>query len=130
MKKGYLIAVVLAAGFFVLGVTAFKKTLTPYVSFDVAEKTAGSVQVMGKLEKGSERYDEAREQMSFNLMDDHGRTMPVLYKGVRPANFEDAISIVAIGSYEQGAIHAQKLLVKCPSKYQGQEVTREYGTRG
>ena len=46
------------------------------------------------------------------------------YHGVKPANFEDAISIVAIGHYESGRDEfvANKLLVKCPSKYQGAEV--------
>jgi cytochrome c-type biogenesis protein CcmE len=48
----------------------------------------------------------------------------VRYHGLRPANFEDAISIVAIGSWDAGAqeFRAEKLLVKCPSKYQGAEV--------
>ena len=45
------------------------------------------------------------------------------YKGVKPGNFEDAISIVAIGHFDEGAkqFEADKLLVKCPSKYQGAE---------
>jgi cytochrome c-type biogenesis protein CcmE len=52
----------------------------------------------------------------------------VRYHGLRPANFEDAISIVAIGSWDAGAneFAARKLLVKCPSKYQGSEV-KTYG---
>ena len=67
MKKGYIVAAVLAVGFLVLGVTAFRTTLTPYVSFDVAKKTAGSVQVMGSLEKGSERYDASRQELAFSM---------------------------------------------------------------
>jgi cytochrome c-type biogenesis protein CcmE len=129
MKKGYIVAAVLAVGFLVLGVTAFRTTLTPYVSFDVAKKTAGSVQVMGSLEKGSEHYDPASQQLAFAIVDDHGRTLPVVYRGIKPANFKDALSIVAIGRYESGALHAEKLLVKCPSKYQGQEIERQYGVK-
>jgi cytochrome c-type biogenesis protein CcmE len=129
MKKGYIIAAVLALGFLVLGVTAFKTTLTPYVSFDVAKKTAGSVQVMGSLEKGSERYDADKQELAFSIVDDHQRVMPVLYRGIKPANFRDALSIVAIGRYESGSLHAEKLLVKCPSKYQGQETERQYGVK-
>ena len=45
--------------------------------------------------------------------------MPVMYEGVKPGNFEEATEIVAIGSYRDGAFHAEQLLVKCPSKYQG-----------
>jgi cytochrome c-type biogenesis protein CcmE len=129
MKKGYIVAAVLALGFLVLGVTAFKTTLTPYVSFDVAKKTAGSVQVMGSLEKGSERYDAATQELAFSIVDDHQRVMPVIYRGIKPANFRDALSIVAIGRYESGSLHAEKLLVKCPSKYQGQETERQYGVK-
>ena len=49
------------------------------------------------------------------------------YEGLKPANFEEAISIVAIGRYDPdtGELAANKLLVKCPSKYQGAEV-KEY----
>lgn len=129
MKKGYLVAAVLAGAFLVLGVTSFKKTLTPYVSFDVAQKTRGSVQVMGSLEKGSESYDADKQQLSFSILDEHGRNLPVVYRGIKPANFRDALSIVAIGRYESGALHAEKLLVKCPSKYQGQETERQYGVK-
>jgi|SRR5450830_1773492 cytochrome c-type biogenesis protein CcmE len=129
MKKGYIVAAVLAGAFLVLGVTSFRQTLTPYVSFDVAKKTRGSVQVMGSLEKGSERYDASRQELSFSILDEHGRNLPVLYRGIKPANFRDALSIVAIGRYEAGALHAEKLLVKCPSKYQGQETERQYGVK-
>jgi cytochrome c-type biogenesis protein CcmE len=129
MKKGYIVAAVLAVGFLVLGVTAFRSTLTPYVTFDVAMKTAGSVQVMGSLEKGSEKYDANAQELAFSIIDDHGRTLPVVYRGIKPANFRDALSIVAIGRYRSGALHAEKLLVKCPSKYQGQETERQYGVK-
>jgi cytochrome c-type biogenesis protein CcmE len=129
MKKGYVVAAVLAVGFLVLGVTAFRTTLTPYVTFDVAMKTAGSVQVMGSLEKGSEKYDADTQTLDFSIMDEHGRTLPVVYRGIKPANFRDALSIVAIGRWQSGALHAEKLLVKCPSKYQGQEVERQYGVK-
>ena len=129
MKKGYVVAAGLAVGFLVLGVTAFRTTLTPYVSFDVARKTAGSVQVMGTLEKGSERYDASKQELAFSIVDDHQRVLPVVYRGIKPANFRDALSIVAIGRYESGALRAEKLLVKCPSKYQGQETERQYGVK-
>ena len=126
MKKGYWIAAALAAGFGVLGITAFTKTLTPYLTFDEARAARGTVQVMGGLDKASDRYDRESQRLYFDLVDDRGRRMPVIYSGVRPANFGDAISIVAIGRYRDGHIEAEKLLVKCPSKYQGAEVERAY----
>lgn len=128
MKKGYWIAGGLAVVFVLLGVTAFTKTLTPYLSFDEARKARGTVQVMGGLDKTSDRYDTTTQRLFFDLVDDRGTRMPVTYGGVRPANFKDAISIVAIGPYRDGRIQAEKLLVKCPSKYQGAEVERAYGS--
>jgi cytochrome c-type biogenesis protein CcmE len=126
MNRGYWIAAALAAAFVVLGVTAFQKTLTPYVSFDEARKARGVVQVMGSLDKESDRYDTGREELSFDIVDKAGAKLPVVYRGIKPANFKDAISIVAIGRYREGRIDAERLLVKCPSKYQGAEVEKSY----
>jgi cytochrome c-type biogenesis protein CcmE len=126
MKKGYWIAAALTLAFVGFGLSAFQKTLTPYLSFDEARKSKGVVQVMGGLDKQSDRYDTAREELFFELIDPAGRRMPVVYKGIRPGNFKDAISIVAIGRFREGRIEAEKLLVKCPSKYQGAEVEKAY----
>jgi cytochrome c-type biogenesis protein CcmE len=115
-------AAALALGFVGLGVTAFQKTLTPYVSFEEARHARRAVQVMGALDKQSDRYDTDKQELSFELVDDKGGRIPVVYRGVKPGNFKDAISIVAIGPYRSGRIEAEKLLVKCPSKYQGAEV--------
>lgn len=126
MKKGYWIAAALALAFLGFGLTAFQKTLTPYLSFSEARSSQGVVQVMGGLDKQSDRYDTEKGELSFDLIDPAGGRMPVSYKGTKPANFKDAISIVAIGRYHEGRIEAEKLLVKCPSKYQGSEVEKVY----
>jgi len=128
MKKGYWVAAAFTLVFIALGVTAFQKTLTPYLSFDEARKARGAVQVMGSLDKTSDRYDTARQELRFDLLDSDGRRMPVSYRGIKPGNFKDAISIVAIGPYRNGRIEAEKLLVKCPSKYQGAEVEKSYAS--
>ena len=129
MKKGYWVAAALTLAFLGFGLTAFQKTLTPYLSFDEARKSRGVVQVMGGLDKESDRYDTSRQELSFDLVDPaSGGRMPVTYKGTKPANFKDAISIVAIGRFQEGRIEAEKLLVKCPSKYQGAEVEKSYAS--
>jgi len=51
--------------------------------------------------------------------------MRVAYKGLKPGNFHDATQVVAIGRFHRGTLEAEKLLVKCPSKYQGVE-EKEY----
>jgi cytochrome c-type biogenesis protein CcmE len=130
MKKAYWAGAALIAAFLVLGLTTFSSSMTPYVSFDEAQKSPRTVQVMGGLEKGSSRYDTTSKTLFFNLVDlESKRVLPVAYRDVKPANFEDAVSIVAIGKYGNGGFQAEKLLVKCPSKYQGQETEKHYGAK-
>jgi cytochrome c-type biogenesis protein CcmE len=128
MKRAYWAGAVILVGFLALGLTTFTKSMTPYVSFDEAQKAGRTVQVMGALEKGSSKYDTATQTLRFTLVDQTTKTkLPVIYSDVKPANFEEAVSIVAIGQVQSGTFHAEKLLVKCPSKYQGEEVEKAYG---
>lgn len=130
MKKAYWAGAALILAFLVLGLTTFSKSMTPYVSFDEAQRSPRVVQVMGGLEKGSSRYDTASQTLFFNLVDPESkRVLQVAYRDVKPANFEEAVSIVAIGRYQADSFHAEKLLVKCPSKYQGQETEKHYGAK-
>lgn len=130
MKKKtlYLIGTLLILTFAGYTLASFTSDLTPYVSFADARLAERVVQVAGGLEANSSRYDAATQSLHFTLVDDEsGETMPVRYQGIKPGNFEDAVSIVAIGRFssEAGELHADKLLVKCPSKYQGSEVDGE-----
>ncbi len=131
-RKGYyILGGVLLLAFAGFSLASFKQTLTPYVTFAEARTLGRTVQVAGGLEKGSTAYDTQSGTLSFNLQDKaSGDKLRIAYKGLRPANFEDAISIVAIGRFDSTAhvMHAEKLLVKCPSKYQGAEVTKTYGS--
>jgi len=115
----YAVGGVLIVGFLAFGATSFKNNLTPYVSIEEAMKRPAKVQVKGSLVPDSSEYVEASEQLRFGLEDTNGNIMPVLYRGTKPGNFEEAIEIVAVGTYKEGAFHADQLLVKCPSKYQG-----------
>ncbi len=112
-------------GFVAFGAGAFKSNLTPYVSFQQARATKDAVQVAGKLVPGSDVFEEASSRLLFTLTDDKGDTMRVAYKGIKPGNFREAKQVVAIGRYRHGTLEAEKLLVKCPSKYQGVE-EKEY----
>ena len=130
MKKAYWLGAAVLLGFLVLGLSTFSKSMTPYVSFSEAKNSKRTVQVMGALEKGTSRYDIATKTLHFNLVDPQTKEVfPVTYTDVKPANFEDAVSIVAIGKYGDGGFRAEKLLVKCPSKYQGEEVEKQYGNK-
>lgn len=130
MKRAYWAGAVLILGFLALGLTTFTKSMTPYVSFAEAKSSRRTVQVMGALEKGSTKYDMEKRVLYFTLVDPETKeAIPVAYTDVKPANFEDAVSIVAIGRYENEKFSAEKLLVKCPSKYQGEEMEKQYGKK-
>jgi cytochrome c-type biogenesis protein CcmE len=100
------------------GVTAFQGSLTPYRSFREA-RAGGYVQVNGTLADPASTSTE-QGVLRFQLRDTAGEVLPVTYPGVKPANFEQATSVVAIGQYKNGVFEADQLLVKCPSKYQAE----------
>ncbi len=135
-KASYTVGALLLLAFGGFALSAFQESLTPYVSYEDARSSGRTVQVAGGLETNSSGYDDSTQSLFFTLVDEENQsTMPVRYTGVKPANFEDAVSIVAIGSYDGAGevFQADKLLVKCPSKYQGLESskgdyeTKEYG---
>ena len=104
--------------------TSFQQSLTPYVNFAQARETERTVQVAGALVQGSSSYDTVATALLFTLKDTEKHDqIDVAYYGIKPANFEDAISIVAIGHWDENhkRLEADRLLVKCPSKYQGVE---------
>lgn len=103
-----------------IGVTSFKKTVTPYISFAEARRASGLVQVNGVLADKRYVLQPNEQYLSFRLRDSNGQVLPVEYRGVVPGNFDQATSIVAIGRYRQDRFVAEQLLVKCPSKYQAE----------
>jgi cytochrome c-type biogenesis protein CcmE len=124
----YAVSLALIVGLVWFGVTSFNKSLTPYRSFADARKDGGYVQVNGTLaDRGAVVTDAAQGLLLFQLKDSRGEVMEVVYKGVKPANFEQATSVVALGAYEHGRFQADKLLVKCPSKYQAEGAKKTGG---
>ena len=130
-RATYLLGGLLLLAFGGFALASFRSSLTQYVSYGEARTTARTVQVAGGLDKGSTSYDNAAGNLLFTLAEPAtGETLRVRYSGIKPANFEDAVSIVAIGRFDAAGevFAADKLLVKCPSKYQGAEVEqRTYG---
>jgi cytochrome c-type biogenesis protein CcmE len=118
MNFKILLAVILLAVAATVGVSSFKKTMTPYIGFAEARSASGLVQVNGKLADKDYVLKPQEQFLRFNLKDEHGEVMPVEYRGVIPGNFDQAVSVVAIGRYAGDHFEAEQLLVKCPSKYQ------------
>jgi len=113
-----ILAVVLLAAAVVVGVTSFRKSVTPYISFTEARRASGLVQVNGVLADKNYVMKRDEQFLEFKLKDSKNEVLPVVYRGVIPGNFDQAVSIVAIGHYQQDHFEAEQLLVKCPSKYQ------------
>ena len=130
-RKFQILGFVLLLGFAGFTMASFRETLTPYVSYDQAQTLKRTVQVAGGLEKDSASYDDGAQALLFTLEEpESGKTLRVRYKGLKPANFEEAVSIVAIGKFNHSeeVLEAERLLVKCPSKYQGAEMEEKvYG---
>ncbi len=117
MKWTHALGLALVLGGLLVGLTVYQKSLTPYRSFKEARETRGTVQVHGTLAPASAKYD--GKELVFRITDTESQDqMDVIYTDVKPGNFDQARDIVAIGSYRDGAFHAEKLLIKCPSKYQ------------
>ncbi len=114
------LALLLLAVAIAVGVSSFKKTVTPYISFAEARHSAGLVQVNGVLADKNYVLKPSEQYLEFKLKDTKGEVMPVSYRGVIPGNFDQAVSVVAIGRYQGDHFEAEQLLVKCPSKYQAE----------
>lgn len=125
LKLTLALALLLLAGTF--AVTSFRKTMTPYITFQEARRASGMVQVNGVLADKNYVLRREEQYLEFKLKDPHGEVLPVEYRGVIPGNFDQATSVVAIGRYENGRFVADQLLVKCPSKYQT-EAEKKGGT--
>lgn len=117
MKRRHIIGIVIIAIFIVFSALSFKNSLTPYVTFAQAKTMSGSVQVRGVLASERVMTAEDGKGIKFKLRDDKGQEKLVVYKGTQPEGLEQSTSIVAVGKYQNEQFIAEKLLVKCPSKY-------------
>ena len=115
----HLIGLILIAGAVWLGISAMGSALTPYVNVSEAKSVSGNVQVMGYPQNAGS-VDEGI--FNFVMEDDFGEPIRVEFAQPKPGNFDQAVSVVAVGVFDQSrdVFVADELLVKCPSKYQEQ----------
>jgi len=121
MKKSYIIGAAVIVAALVLAISSFRSSLISYVSIAEARTSNRSVQVAGALIEGSVRYDLETNYLYFALKDEAGDTLTIKYNKPKPANMEGAPKIVAIGRFnpQEQLFEANEILVKCPSKYEG-----------
>ncbi|MCL6548759.1 MAG: cytochrome c maturation protein CcmE [Alicyclobacillus sp.] len=78
--------------------------------------------VSGDIVGASVRWRPAAQQLRFTIRDQSGRSIPVVYHGDRPDDFSNDWPVIVTGRLTaDGVFEADKLLIKCPSKYQAQQ---------
>ena len=66
----YSVGGVMIVAFLAYGATSFKSNLTPYVSFEEAQKAPRKVQVAGGLVPDSTSYLEESETLQFGIVEE------------------------------------------------------------
>ena len=126
IQNKHIIIIVLIVVSVGLAYDSVSNYVNPYIPVsDIAANqgkyTGKSLQVIGAVEPGSLlRTDDG--SISFILIDDHD-SIKVTYRGIPPQNLEqEGNQVVVLGTlHDNGEIESSQLLVKCPSKYEGEE---------
>jgi cytochrome c-type biogenesis protein CcmE len=121
MIRGPIVSGVIVVLSVVAVVLAFANGSSQYVTMAQARTmTDDHLHLAGDLLKDSISPDIARHALRFKLKDQDGTIVNVFYKGEAPANMTEATKVVAIGHVEGDVFTSDKLLVKCPSKYEAE----------
>lgn len=122
MKKSYIIGLIaLAVGIIIMA--SIPQEISSYASFKDA-KMGKRVKIVGNLAKDREMiYDPQinANLFTFYMRDNDGKEQKIQYIGAKPQDFEMSESIVITGKMHEDAFVADELLLKCPSKYKGEE---------
>jgi cytochrome c-type biogenesis protein CcmE len=120
-----LVALVLVGAFGFLGFNAFKSASVYYLTpselvakgehiFNDDVRLSGIV-VAGTVESHADNV------FQFTVTDDEGAMIPVVYTGAVPDTFQEGADVVVEGRLTpRGVFEADRLLAKCPSKYEAQ----------
>ncbi len=119
MKTGTLIAIVVSVLGLSAMVVAFITSASPYVTIAEAKSHAGdNLHVAGDIVPDSMFTSAGAKEVRFRMKDPEGSEMSVIYSGTAPANMGSVARVVAVGGMKDGVFLANKLWIKCPSKYE------------
>ncbi|MCX2744605.1 cytochrome c maturation protein CcmE [Mangrovivirga sp. M17] len=128
MKKQYIfILVIVAAVVAFIFATSFDAG--SYVTFNEAKELADNgsekqYHVVGELKKDASgevigiHPSPDKLSFSFTLVDDNKEERQVFYNEPMPQDFMKSEKVVVVGSFRQNVFVADQILMKCPSKYQ------------
>ncbi|MDF2606540.1 MAG: hypothetical protein K0S34_730 [Bacillales bacterium] len=92
---------------------------------DQQEYTDDYVTVEGLLIEDSIKWDADKIQLKFDVQDENGKKLSVIYNGVKPDNFSEGVITILQGSPDEkiaGLFHAETVKTRCPSKYEGEDM--------
>lgn len=126
MKKTHIIGIVVIAIAIALIISTAGDAGT-YVTFDEAKNLAANnaekmVHVVGELPKAENGeilgLDESDKlSFTFELVDEDANKCKVYYNEPKPVDFERSEKVVVVGKMSGEVFVADKILMKCPSKY-------------
>jgi len=127
MKKMHIIAIVVIAVALAIIVSTISNSST-YAPFKTAiDHTGSTFHIVGKVNKNKAfiyNPEVDANLFGFYLVDNEGVEKKVIYSGAKPQDFEKAEQIVVVGKMEGGEFQANQVLMKCPSKYNGDQVNQ------
>lgn len=117
-----LVAVVLILGY-IISITI---DLDNYVTFaDAKERSGETVTLIGKLNKAKPiKYDpEINHNLtSFFAFDSEGKECEIALHEAKPQGLSRSEEITVKGTFKEGKFHASEMQMKCPSKYEENEL--------
>ncbi|MEO9870181.1 cytochrome c maturation protein CcmE domain-containing protein [Ekhidna sp.] len=128
MKTKYIGAIVII-GIAIAIIISMAGDASTYVTFGEAKKLSEkgfkkSIHVVGELPKTASGeivgIEESPDKLSFKfeMIDENGVQQQVLHANPVPTDFIRSEQVVIVGSYQGDKFVAEKILLKCPSKYQ------------
>jgi cytochrome c-type biogenesis protein CcmE len=135
MKTSHILIIVVIAVAIGIIITSAGDAST-YCNFDQAYQMAvagntNSIHVVGELKKDGDGNvvgispGADRVSFSFIMVDDGKKEQLVQYNQPMPPDFLKSEKVVVIGGYKGDSFYAQKISLKCPSKYQDQKPLTE-----
>jgi cytochrome c-type biogenesis protein CcmE len=132
MKKTHIFGIIIIAiAVMIIIITA--GDASTYVTFSEARKMATEgndkkIHVVGQLKKDTDgnilglQPSEDLLSVSFLMLDNENIEQKVYYNEPMPPDLERSEQVVVIGSFREDVFIADKILLKCPSKYQEEEI--------
>jgi len=132
MKTKHIAGIIIIALAIGVIVSTYSDSST-YSTFTMATHQGELTHVIGKLDKNKEMHYNPYQNanlFSFYVRDKAGKECKVYFNGTKPQDFERSEEIVLMGKMVKGDFHAEKILMKCPSKYTNNKIeTTEYEAR-